>query len=228
MSDTRKNMHGGVSRPKRFLRRHYSSRRPSGLQGISTGRKSLFSSRNTRTKADKHFGHQLFGKYASSRKKTIKNVSMSNGVKIKKSARASKASKRSKASKSNAAMLNSAVRYAQPGRTAVRYAPSAANELAAVEAAKHRSRAAEQASARASRASRGRNGHMRNNNGRAQAASSSRSEAVRSGKRMSLAAVRRALFNAEASHSGHAAASGPRDLRRLLESQESQESQESM
>ena len=226
-------MHGGVARPKRFLRRHYSSRRLSGLQGISTGRKSpFFSSRNTRTKADKHFGHRLFGKYASSRKSTAKNVTMSNGVKIKRSAHASKASKSkgSKASKSNAAMLNSAVRYAQPGRTAVRYAPSAANELAAVEAAKHRSRAAEQASARASRASRGRDGHMRNNNGRAQAASSSRSEAVRSGKRMSLAAVRRALFNAEASHSGHAAAaaSGPRDLRRLLESQESQESQESM
>jgi hypothetical protein len=228
MSDTRKNMHGGVGRPKRFLRRHYTSRRPSGLQGISTGRKSLFSSRNTRTKADKHFGHKLFGKYASSRKSTIKNVSMSNGVKIKRSAHASKASKKSKgskASKSNAAMLNSAVRYAQTGRTAVRYAPSAANELAAVEAAKHRNRAAEQASARASRASRGRNGHMRNNNGRAQAASSSRSEAVRSGKRMSLAAVRRALFNAEASHSGHAAASGPRDPRDLLASQDSQDSQ---
>lgn len=208
-------MHGGVARPKRFLRRHYSSRRPSGLQGISTGRKSIFSSRNTRTKADKHFGHKLFGKYASSRKSTIKNVSMSNGVKIKKSARASKGSKASKASnasKSNASLLNSVVRYA----------PTAANELIAIEAAKHSSRVAEQVSARASRASRGRNGHMRNNNGAASAASA-RSEAVRSGKRMSLAAVRRALSNAAASHSGHAAASsGPRDPRDLLDSQDSQ------
>lgn len=208
-------MHGGVARPKRFLRRHHSSRRPSGLQGISTGRKSLFSSRNTRTKADKHFGHKLFGKYASSRKSTIKNVSMSNGVKIKKSARASKGSKASnasKASKSNASLLNSVVRYA----------PTAANELIAIEAAKRSSRVAEQASARASRASRGRNGHMRNNNGAASAASA-RSEAVRSGKRMSLAAVRRALSNAAASHSGHAAASsGPRDPRELLDSQDSQ------
>jgi hypothetical protein len=217
-------MHGGVARPKRFLRRHYSSRRPSGLQGISTGRKSLFSSRNTRTKADKHFGHRLFGKYASSRKSTAKNVTMSNGVTIKRSsARAPKGSKASKASKSKASKASKA--NASLVNNFVRYAPSAANELAAVEAAKHRSRAAEQASARASRASRGRDGHMRNNNGRAQAASSSRSEAVRSGKRMSLAAVRRALFNAEASHSGHAAAaSGPRDPSRLLESQESQES----
>jgi len=214
MSHTQKNMHGGVARPKRFLRRHYSSRRPSGLQGISTGRKSIFSSRNTRTKADKHFGHKLFGKYASSRKSTIKNVSMSNGVKIKKSARASKASKASNASKSNASLLNSVVRYA----------PTAANELIAIEAAKHSSRVAEQASARASRASRGRNGHMRNNNGAASAsAASARSEAVRSGKRMSLAAVRRALSNAAASHSGHAAASsGPRDPRDLLDSQDSQ------
>lgn len=45
MSKTRKNMHGGVARPKRFLRRHHSSRRPSGLQGISTDRKSRFLSR---------------------------------------------------------------------------------------------------------------------------------------------------------------------------------------
>lgn len=214
MSHTQKNMHGGVARPKRFLRRHYSSRRPSGLQGISTARKSLFSSRNTRTKADKHFGHKLFGKYASSRKSTIKNAPMSNGVKIKKSGRASKGSKASKASMSNASLLNSVVRYA----------PTAANELAAIEAAKRSSRAAEQASARASRASRGRNGHMRNNNGAA-SASSSRSEAVRSGKRMSLAAVRRALSNAAASHSGHAASSGPRDPRELLASQDSQDSQ---
>jgi hypothetical protein len=211
-------MRGGVARPKRFLRRHYSSRRPSGLQGISTARKSLFSSRNTRTKADKHFGHKLFGKYASSRKSTIKNVSMSNGVKIQKSsARASKAPKASKASKmSNASLVNNFVRYA----------PTAANELAAVEAAKQSSRIAEQASARASRASRGRNGYMRNDNGSAQAASSSaRSEAIRSGKRMSVAPIRRELLAIEASHSGHAAAaSAPRDPRRLLASQDSQES----
>lgn len=211
-------MYGGVARPKRFQRlSRHSSRRPSGLQGISTGRKSLFMTRNTRTKAEKHFGHKLFGKYASSRKATIKNASMSNGVKIKKSVkRTPKASKASKASNiSNASLVNNFVRYA----------PTAADELAAVEAAKRSSRAAEQASARASRASRGRNGHMRNNNGSASAsASSARSEAIRSGKRMSLAAVRRELSAVAASHSGHAASSGPRDPRNLLASQDSQES----
>jgi len=217
MSHTRKNMRGGVARPKRFQRlSRHSSHRPSGLQGISTARKSLFSSRNTRTKAEKHFGHKLFGKYASSRKATIKNVSMSNGVKIQKSVkRAPKASKASKASKmSNASLVNNFVRYA----------PTAANELAAVEAAKQSSRVAEQALARASRASRGRNGHMINNNGSA-SASSARSEAIRSGKRMSVAPIRRELLAIEASHSGHVVSSAPRDPRHLLASQDSQESQ---
>jgi hypothetical protein len=67
---------------------------------------------------------------------------------------------------------------------------------------------------------------MRNDNGSAQAASSSaRSEAIRSGKRMSVAPIRRELLAIEASHSGHAAAaSAPRDPRRLLASQDSQES----
>jgi hypothetical protein len=224
MSNTRKNMRGGVARPKRFLRRHYSSRRPSGLQGISTGRKSLFSSRNTRTKADKHFGHKLFGKYASSRKSTVKNVSMTNGVKIKRSsARAPKGSKASKASKSKASKASKA--NASLVNNFVRYAPSAANELAAVEAAKHSSRVAEQSSARASRAMRGREGrHMNNGSASAAASSSARSEAIRSGKRMSLAAIRRELSAVAASHSGHAAAaSGPRDPRDLLGSQDSQE-----
>lgn len=216
-------MHGGVAIPKRFQRlSRHSSRRPSGLQGISTGRKPIFMTRNTRTTADKHLGHKLFGKHSYRRKSTAKNVSMSNGVKIKKSApkapkgSKSKTSKASKASKmSNASLVNNFVRYA----------PTAANELAAVEAAKRSSRVAEQASARASRASRGRNGHMRNNNGSASAsASSARSEAIRSGKRMSLAAVRRELSAVAASHSGHAASSGPRDPRNILASQDSQES----
>jgi len=76
-------MHGGVARPKRFLRHHYSSRRPSGLQGISTARKSRFLSR----KMSMHPPHS-----ASHHNQSYQNVSM-------KQARSKRGSKKSNAQK---------------------------------------------------------------------------------------------------------------------------------
>ena len=188
MSNTRKNVHGGVARPKRFLRRHHSSRRPSGLQGIATDRKSRFLSR----KMSMHPHHSV-----SHHNQSRPNVSM-------KQARKPRGSKKSNNQK-------------------IKYAKAYNHELHFNNAIKQ-SRVGEQASARASRAMRGRNGHMRNNNGAASASASSAK-----GRRSSWFPKRGDFHRelsaaASSSHNGHAAAasSGPRDPRDLLDSQGSQ------
>lgn len=249
-------MHGGVARPKRFHPPSYRRRRPSGLQGIITDRKRhLLSYRNTRTKAEKHLSHKLFGKYASSRKVNLYSVPMANHVSVKVSSKRSlKAPKKSKVHNESQ--------------------PKKHNESHLLESVLKESRAAAQSSARASRAARRSetNKSMSNINhakaakaaARAEAIRSrqrlsmaslhdalptlpnesahhaaaakaskaakaaARAEAIRSGKRMSMASLRHALSNLPNGSANHAHAHAhatSHDPRRLLNSQNSQESQ---